>query len=180
MVPTEVLARQHYEALTKLLEENRAAGGNIVPCFLTGSNTVRRKTADLRKQIASGERARMIVGTHALIQEKVEYESLALVITDEQHRFGVRQREECSSTKDNKPECSGHECDTDSHERWGLSLYGDLDISIIDELPCPPTAHQEIVWWTPVTGPKAYRFHRKTGAGKVRQVYVILSHGGRE
>ena len=91
MVPTEVLARQHYEALTKLLEENELLE-QYRPVLLTGSNTAKEKR-QIYEAIASGA-TRMIVGTHALIQEKVTYESLGLVITDEQHRFGVRQREE--------------------------------------------------------------------------------------
>lgn len=90
MVPTEVLARQHYEALTKLLEENELLE-QYRPVLLTGSNTAKEKR-QIYEAIASGA-TRMIVGTHALIQEKVTYESLGLVITDEQHRFGVRQRE---------------------------------------------------------------------------------------
>ena len=88
MVPTEVLAKQHYEALTKLLEENGLLE-QYQPVFLTGSNTAKEKR-QIYEAIASGE-TRMIVGTHALIQEKVIYESLGLVITDEQHLFGVRQ-----------------------------------------------------------------------------------------
>ena len=91
MVPTEVLAKQHYEALTKLLEESGLLE-QYQPVFLTGSNTAKEKR-QIYEAIASGE-TRMIVGTHALIQEKVIYESLGLVITDEQHRFGVRQRED--------------------------------------------------------------------------------------
>ena len=83
MVPTEVLARQHYEALTKLLEENELLE-QYRPVLLTGSNTAKEKR-QIYEAIASGA-TRMIVGTHALIQEKVTYEILGLVITDEQHR----------------------------------------------------------------------------------------------
>ena len=130
MVPTEVLARQHYEALTKLLEENELLE-QYRPGLLTGSNTAKEK-CQIYEAIASGA-TRMIVGTHALIQEKVTYESLGLVITDEQHRFGVHQREEFSS-KGQKPNILVMSA-TPIPRTLGIILYGDLDISIIDELP---------------------------------------------
>ena len=88
MAPTEVLARQHYEGFQKLMEEQNLSFPTVL---LTGSDTAREKRLAYAK-IASGE-ALVIIGTHALIQEKVEYANLALVITDEQHRFGVKQRE---------------------------------------------------------------------------------------
>lgn len=88
MVPTEVLAKQHFESLQKLLEEHDLR--SYAPVLLTGSTRAKEKR-EIYEKIAAGE-AKMIIGTHALIQEKVEYQSLALVITDEQHRFGVRQR----------------------------------------------------------------------------------------
>ena len=88
MVPTEVLARQHYEGFQKLMEEQ---GLSYETVLLTGSNTAKEKR-ELYARIASGE-ALIVIGTHALIQEAVSYKKLALVITDEQHRFGVRQRE---------------------------------------------------------------------------------------
>lgn len=87
MVPTEVLAVQHYKALCGLLSEHGL--GDCRPILLTGSTTAKEKR-ERYAQIASGE-VNLIVGTHALIQEKVEYHKLALVITDEQHRFGVRK-----------------------------------------------------------------------------------------
>ena len=87
MVPTEVLAAQHFEALKKLLEEQGLA---YEPVLLTGSCTAKEKRL-IYEKISSGQ-TRMVVGTHALIQEKVQYENLALVVTDEQHRFGVSQR----------------------------------------------------------------------------------------
>ena len=89
MVPTEVLANQHFEAFTKLMEEQEISSCH--PVLLTGSTTQKEKRR-IYGEIASGE-ANVIIGTHALIQEKVVYENLGLVITDEQHRFGVKQRE---------------------------------------------------------------------------------------
>ena len=91
MVPTEVLAKQHFKEMEKLLKEHQLP---LKAVLLTGSNTAKEKR-ERCAQIASGE-AKLIIGTHALIQEKVEYENLALVITDEQHRFGVQQREDLS------------------------------------------------------------------------------------
>ena len=88
MVPTEVLAKQHYESFMRLLKQQ---GLDFCTVLLTGSNTAKEKR-EIYAKIASGE-AQIIIGTHALIQEKVIYKNLSLVITDEQHRFGVKQRE---------------------------------------------------------------------------------------
>ena len=166
MVPTEVLAKQHYEALTKLLEENGLLE-QYQPVFLTGSNTAKEKR-QIYEAIASGE-TRMIVGTHALIQEKVIYESLGLVITDEQHRFGVRQREEFSS-KGQKPNILVMSA-TPIPRTLGIILYGDLDISIIDELPAQRLPIKNCVVDTNYRE-KAYRFiERQVQEG--HQVYVI-------
>lgn len=166
MVPTEVLARQHYESLVKLLEENHLME-SCRPVLLTGSNTAKEKRL-IYEKIASGE-ARMIVGTHALIQEKVEYESLSLVITDEQHRFGVRQRE-MFSAKGEKPNVLVMSA-TPIPRTLGIILYGDLDISIIDELPAHRLPIKNCVVDTAYR-PKAYRFIEKQ-VREGRQVYVI-------
>ena len=98
MVPTEVLANQHYEGFLRLMEEQNIASCH--PVLLTGSTTARQKR-EIYQKIADGE-VNVIIGTHALIQEKVEYKNLGLVITDEQHRFGVRQRE-ALTTRGNPP-----------------------------------------------------------------------------
>ena len=87
MAPTEVLAVQHFEALTEMTEKY---GLCTKPILLTGSMTLKQKK-EAYARIKSGD-ADVIIGTHALIQDKVEYRDLALVVTDEQHRFGVRQR----------------------------------------------------------------------------------------
>lgn len=166
MVPTEVLARQHYEALTGLLKENQLLE-EYRPVLLTGSNTAKEKR-QIYEKIASGE-ARMIVGTHALIQEKVEYESLSLVITDEQHRFGVRQRE-IFSTKGEKPNVLVMSA-TPIPRTLGIILYGDLDISIIDQLPARRLPIKNCVVDTSYR-PKAYRFIENQ-VKEGRQVYVI-------
>ena len=166
MVPTEVLAKQHYEALTKLLEENGLLE-QYQPVFLTGSNTAKEKR-QIYEAIASGE-TRMIVGTHALIQEKVIYESLGLVITDEQHRFGVRQREEFSS-KGQKPNILVMSA-TPIPRTLAIILYGDLDISVIDELPANRLPIKNCVVDTSYRQ-TVYTFMKKQIA-EGRQCYII-------
>ena len=166
MVPTEVLAKQHYESLLQLLKEN---GFQEVysPVMLTGSNTAKEKRL-LYEKIASGE-TMMIVGTHALIQEKVVYKNLSLVITDEQHRFGVRQRE-AFSTKGEKPNVLVMSA-TPIPRTLGIILYGDLDISVIDELPAQRLPIKNCVVDTSYR-PKAYRFIENQ-VKEGHQVYVI-------
>lgn len=166
MVPTEVLAKQHYESLTELLGEHGLLD-LYRPVLLTGSNTAREKRI-IYEQIASGETL-IVVGTHALIQEKVEYESLALVITDEQHRFGVRQREIFSS-KGEKPNVLVMSA-TPIPRTLGIILYGDLDISVIDELPAKRLPIKNCVVDTGYR-PRAYRFIENQVKGG-HQVYVI-------
>ena len=128
MVPTEVLARQHYASFQELMEKN---GFAFQAVLLTGSMTAKQKREAYAK-IESGE-ASVIIGTHALIQEKVNYHSLALVITDEQHRFGVRQREMLSE-KGVFPHTIVMSA-TPIPRTLAVILYGDLDISVINEMP---------------------------------------------
>ena len=126
MVPTEVLARQHFESFSTMLEKY---GVRIV--LLTGSIKGRQRKETLAK-IESHE-ADVIIGTHALIQEKVIYDKLALVITDEQHRFGVKQREKLAD-KGSEPHILVMSA-TPIPRTLAVILYGDLDISIVNELP---------------------------------------------
>lgn len=128
MAPTEVLAVQHYKSTKKLLEEH---GFGYLVVMLTGSMKAKEKREAYEK-IKNGE-AKIIIGTHALIQEKVEFAHLALVITDEQHRFGVKQRE-CFGQKGENPHILVMSA-TPIPRTLAIILYGDLDISIIDELP---------------------------------------------
>ncbi|NCB93511.1 MAG: ATP-dependent DNA helicase RecG [Clostridia bacterium] len=166
MVPTEVLARQHFDALTNLLSQNDLLD-TYRPVLLTGSNTAKEKRM-IYEKISTGE-TRMVVGTHALIQEKVEYESLSLVITDEQHRFGVRQRE-TFSTKGEKPNILVMSA-TPIPRTLGIILYGDLDISIIDELPAQRLPIKNCVVDTNYR-PNAYRFIENQ-VREGHQVYII-------
>lgn len=166
MVPTEVLARQHFEALSDLLEQHGLLE-EYQPVLLTGSCTAKEKRM-IYERIALGN-AKMIIGTHALIQEQVEYKNLALVITDEQHRFGVRQRETFSS-KGNKPNILVMSA-TPIPRTLGIILYGDLDISMIDELPARRLPIKNCVVDTSYR-PKAYRFIENQ-VKEGHQVYVI-------
>ena len=164
MVPTEVLARQHFESMQKLFTEN---GIDKVPVLVTGSMTAKEKRLAYEK-IASHE-ADIIVGTHALIQEKVVYDRLALVITDEQHRFGVGQRE-LLSNKGNTPHVLVMSA-TPIPRTLAIILYGDLDIPVIDELPA---GRQEIKNCVVDISyrPKAYAFIQKQ-VEMGHQAYVI-------
>ena len=126
MVPTEILAQQHFESISKLLENT-----DINVDLLTGSLAPKNKKI-AREKLASGE-TNLIIGTHALLTKDTEFKSLALAITDEQHRFGVGQRSTLLS-KGNHPHLMVMSA-TPIPRTLGLIIYGDLDISIIDELP---------------------------------------------
>jgi len=135
MAPTEILAQQHYFSARRILEP---AGYRVV--LLTGSLESNRKS-DVRRHIARGD-AQFIIGTHALLEEKVEFAKLGLVIVDEQHRFGVMQRLKLMK----KPVDSEATAEipephvlvmtaTPIPRTLALTLYGDLDLSVLDELP---------------------------------------------
>lgn len=164
MAPTEVLAKQHFESLMKLKEQYKL---RIHPVLLTGSTTAKDKK-EIYAQIESGE-ADVIIGTHALIQEKVTYYKLALVITDEQHRFGVRQRETLAE-KGNAVHVLVMSA-TPIPRTLAIILYGDLHISVLDELPADRLPIKNCVVGTSYRD-TAYRFiEKEVKAG--RQVYVI-------
>ena len=164
MVPTEVLARQHFEAFRTLVREQ---GLDIPAVLLTGSNTAKEKRL-IYEKIREGKTS-VIIGTHALIQEAVQYRDLALVITDEQHRFGVKQRE-ALATRGNPPNILVMSA-TPIPRTLAIILYGDLDISVIDELPARRLPIKNCVVDTSYR-PKAYRFiERQIREG--RQAYVI-------
>ncbi|ODM24945.1 ATP-dependent DNA helicase RecG [Clostridium sp. Bc-iso-3] len=126
MVPTEILAKQHYESLRDIMDKH-----GVSTALLVGSQTKRQKSEILSK-IESGE-VNIVIGTHALIEDKVKFLKLGMVITDEQHRFGVRQRTVLSN-KGLNPDVLVMTA-TPIPRTLALILYGDLDISIIDELP---------------------------------------------
>ena len=164
MVPTEVLAKQHYDSMTELFSSH---GIDKRPILVTGSMTAREKRLAYEK-IASHE-ADIIVGTHALIQERVVYDDLALVITDEQHRFGVSQREMLGK-KGEEPHVMVMSA-TPIPRTLAIILYGDLDISVIDEMPANRLPIKNCVVDTGYRK-KAYDFIRKE-VNDGRQAYVI-------
>ena len=129
MAPTEVLAAQHYENFKELIEKYNIT--TLKPVLLTGALSARDKK-EAQRLISEGE-VNCIIGTNALIQEKVNYHNLALVVTDEQHRFGVRQREALSG----KGQCTHvlAMSATPIPRTLAIILYGDLHISIINEMP---------------------------------------------
>ena len=162
MVPTEVLASQHYKSLTKLLNPF-----NIRVGLLVGSLTAKNKN-EINSLIKEHE-IDIVVGTHALIQDGVEFSNLGLVITDEQHRFGVRQRVSLSE-KGYNPDVIVMTA-TPIPRTLALILYGDLDISVIDELP---PGRQEIETFAVNRSyrPRIYKFIEKH-IDMGRQAYII-------
>lgn len=164
MVPTEVLARQHLESINELIAENEL---NINTVLLTGSMKAKEKREAYAK-IESGE-VSIIIGTHALIQDSVNYKKLALVITDEQHRFGVRQRESIAN-KGSMPHIIVMSA-TPIPRTLAIIMYGDLDISIIDELPANRLPIKNCVVGTNYR-PNAYKFIEQQVV-QGRQAYII-------
>lgn len=164
MAPTEVLAKQHYENVVGMLEKYQLP---LKAELLTGSMTsVQKREAYAR--IASGA-ASIIIGTHALIQEKAVYHDLALVVTDEQHRFGVKQREALAG-KGYMPHILVMSA-TPIPRTLAIILYGDLDISVIDEMPKNRIPIKNCVVDTGYRN-TAYRFMEKQVLSG-RQCYVI-------
>lgn len=162
MAPTEVLARQHYEAMRRAFEPF-----GVRVCLLVGSMSAAAKRAAY-EQIASHE-ADVIVGTHALIQEKAAYDKLALVVTDEQHRFGVKQRESLAGKGEFTHVLVMSA--TPIPRTLAIVLYGDLDVSLIKELPAERLPVKNCVVDTSCR-PAAFRFIAKQ-VGEGRQAYVI-------
>jgi len=189
MAPTEILAQQHYFSARQILE---LAGYRIV--LLTGSLEQDRKR-DVRRHIAQGN-AQLVIGTHALIQDRVEFENLGLVVVDEQHRFGVMQRLKLMRKSDDRggtgvspvPRAAGQpgedarrstDCEPDVlvmtatpiPRTLALTLYGDLDVSVLDELP--PGRTPVVTRSLPdERAPEVWDFVRKhIGAG--HQAYVV-------
>ena len=164
MVPTEVLAKQQYESICSMFEKHQIP---LKVVLLMGSMTAAQKRA-VYEQIRTHE-ADIVVGTHAVIQEKAVYDKLALVITDEQHRFGVNQRRALSMKGDN-PHVLVMSA-TPIPRTLAIIVYGDLDISIIDTLPAERLPIKNCVVGTNYRE-NAYKFI----AGQVkegRQAYVI-------
>lgn len=164
MAPTEVLARQHFENINHMLQEYEIP---LKVGLLTGSMTARQKRM-VYEEVESGE-IQLVIGTHALIQEKVIYKNLALVVTDEQHRFGVKQRETLAN-KGVSPHILVMSA-TPIPRTLAIILYGDLDISVINELPKNRLPIKNCVVDTGYRN-TAYRFI-KNQIAEGRQCYVI-------
>lgn len=162
MVPTEVLAMQHYESLEKDLGK-----WGIRTALLCGSTRLSEKRR-IYQMLADGE-IDVVVGTHALIQDKVNYQKLALVITDEQHRFGVRQREKLSQ-KGEEPHVLVMSA-TPIPRTLAIIMYGDLDISVMKDMPAQRKPIKNCVVGTDYR-PTAYKFiYQQIALG--HQVYII-------
>lgn len=162
MVPTEVLAVQHYEDICKMLKPYK-----LTIRLLTGSSTAKEKR-EILNELKTGI-CDIVIGTHAIIQDNVDFNSLGLVITDEQHRFGVKQREKLAE-KGYKPHVMVMSA-TPIPRTLAIILYADMDISVINELPAERKKTKNCVVGTSYR-PAAYNFIRKeVQAG--HQAYVI-------
>lgn len=162
MVPTEVLAAQHYESLQKMF-----AGYGVRVGILTGSLTAKQKREG-KERLAAGEWD-IVVGTHAILQDNVTFHNLSLVITDEQHRFGVRQRENLSE-KGEEPHVLAMSA-TPIPRTLALVLYGDMDLSVMDERPANRLPIKNCVVGTDYR-PQAYKF-MKEQIDMGHQIYII-------
>lgn len=162
MAPTEILAQQHFRTCTALFEK-----ADIKIELLTGSVTAAKKRA-IKERLKRGE-TDLVIGTHALIQDDVEFKSLGLVITDEQHRFGVKHRS-ALSRKGDGPHTLVMSA-TPIPRTLALMLYGDLDVSVLDELP-PGRQPIETYYVTGKLRTRAFRYVKKH-LEEGRQGYVV-------
>jgi ATP-dependent DNA helicase RecG len=163
MAPTEILANQHYQTVTKMLE-----GLNIRVMLLTGSS---RKS--LRNEISEtllDSSLKILIGTHALIEENVQFSNLGLVIIDEQHRFGVAQRAKLWQKSINPPHILVMTA-TPIPRTLAMTLYGDLDVSVIDELP-PGRVSVKTMHFYDSERNKVFGFLRDQ-ISQGRQIYVV-------
>ncbi|MBN1933333.1 MAG: ATP-dependent DNA helicase RecG [Anaerolineae bacterium] len=162
MAPTEILAEQHFKNVGQLLAEH-----GVSACLLTGSVPDAEKEV-IYAELAAGK-TQVAIGTHAIIQERVEFRALALAVVDEQHRFGVRQRGILRS-KGYNPHILVMSA-TPIPRTLALTAYGDLDLSIIDEMP-PGRQPIQTKWFAPAERERAYRFIQAQ-IQKGRQAYII-------
>ncbi len=163
MAPTEILARQHFANFRRMLE-----GMNVKCAILTGSSKAKERHEAL-EGIASGE-IDILIGTHALIEERVKFQNLGFVVIDEQHRFGVEQRARLW-TKNAQPPHILVMTATPIPRTLAMTLYGDLDVSVIDELP-PGRRPIRTVRYTDAARLRLFGFMRQE-IKKGRQVYVV-------
>jgi ATP-dependent DNA helicase RecG len=170
MAPTEILAEQHFRTISDMVKNFGPASHD--PRFairlLTGSTRQSERDA-LYEEIAGGQ-AKLVVGTHALIQSGVEFSDLGLAIIDEQHRFGVQQRATLRDKGTGNPHVLVMSA-TPIPRTLALTLYGDLDLSVIDEMP-PGRQTIETSWMSPLERERAYAFVRSQ-VEKGRQAFII-------
>lgn len=163
MAPTEILARQHFSTIGKML-----ADMDVKVAILTGSSNARERKASLAG-IADGS-VDILIGTHALIEDRVQFANLGFVVIDEQHRFGVEQRARLWSKNDQPPHILVMTA-TPIPRTLAMTLYGDLDVSVIDELP-PGRRPIRTVHYTDAARLRLFGFMKQEIA-KGRQVYVV-------
>lgn len=163
MAPTEILARQHFATVCRMLE-----GMDVKTAVLTGASNARERKAAL-EGIAGGS-VDILIGTHALIEDRVQFANLGFVVIDEQHRFGVEQRARLW-TKNEQPPHILVMTATPIPRTLAMTLYGDLDVSVIDELP-PGRRPIRTVHYTDAARLRLFGFMRQEIA-KGRQVYVV-------
>ena len=163
MAPTEILARQHFATFSRMLD-----GLGVRAAVLTGASKSRERRQAL-EGIASGE-VQILIGTHALIEDRVQFANLGFVVIDEQHRFGVEQRARLW-TKNARPPHILVMTATPIPRTLAMTLYGDLDVSVIDELP-PGRKPVKTVHYTDAARLRLFGF-MKQEIKKGRQVYVV-------
>jgi len=163
MAPTEVLATQHYNGISRYLE-----GGHVKAALLTGT-TKTKERREIHQGLADGS-INIIFGTHALIEESVQFANLGLAVIDEQHRFGVEQRAKLWSKSEIAPHILVMTA-TPIPRTLAMTLYGDLDVSVIDELP-PGRKPVRTVHWTENQRGRMYEFLRSQ-IRSGRQVFIV-------
>ena len=163
MAPTEILARQHFATITRMLD-----GMGVKVAILTGASKARERRLAL-EGIASGE-VHILIGTHALIEDRVQFANLGFVVIDEQHRFGVEQRARLWIKNEQPPHILVMTA-TPIPRTLAMTLYGDLDVSVIDELP-PGRRPIKTVHYTDAARLRLFGFMKQEIA-KGRQVYVV-------
>lgn len=174
MAPTEILAQQHYQTISSLISNQNQSNKSIIRTGLLTSSTAildgkEIKKTELKKELSDGE-PMLVIGTHAVIQKDVSLPKLALVILDEQHRFGVQQRAALVKNKDYVPHLLSMTA-TPIPRTLALTVYGDLDISLIRE---KPKNRRKIITKiiTPSQRQEAYRFIKEE-AQKGKQIFVV-------
>jgi len=163
MAPTEILANQHFQGISELLE------GTEIKCALLTGSVKKSARKPIHEQLENGE-LNILIGTHALLEDKVKYKNLGIAIIDEQHRFGVAQRSKLWHKNEFPPHILVMTA-TPIPRTLAMSLYGDLDISVIDELP-PGRKPIKTVHRYDANRLKVFRFIRDE-IEKGRQIYVV-------